>query len=317
MAKDIRAEHRRFLKLCRSSSADVIREALQNGADPNAQGRNGETPLTLAIEHNGIKAVQTLIDFGADINAADNGSGHTPLMTAFYSNRLKAAKLLLELGAGRDDDGSLCIDALICASALDIDMFGNMLDEIKGSDDAEELLSATLTFLSGRRNIGITEMQMLIDAGADVNPKEKYAFTPLIAAVIDGREELVKLLVEAGADVNAAVEGNIEDEYLLPLVSAVDSSYGEGLSITKILLEAGADVNAPCGRAGEEEYALTAAARNMNLPVMELLLSYGADPNLSGWNEEPDEKTVIEQIRERELHRGPEILKRLESITKS
>ena len=48
-------------------------------------------------------------------------------------------------------------------------------------------------------------VQLLLEAGADVNRTDNYA-TPLIAAVLSGSEETIKLLLEAGADVDAQVE---------------------------------------------------------------------------------------------------------------
>ncbi len=48
-------------------------------------------------------------------------------------------------------------------------------------------------------------MKLLISKGADVNGKDKYGFTALIDAVIEGNAEIVKVLLNKGADVRAKV----------------------------------------------------------------------------------------------------------------
>jgi ankyrin repeat protein len=51
---------------------------------------------------------------------------------------------------------------------------------------------------------GHTEIvQLLLEKGADVNAKNKYGRTALIYATERGYTEIVQLLLEKGADVNA------------------------------------------------------------------------------------------------------------------
>ena len=47
-------------------------------------------------------------------------------------------------------------------------------------------------------------MKVLVEAGADVNAVEKDGTTPLYAATFGEYTDIVKALIEAGADVNAA-----------------------------------------------------------------------------------------------------------------
>lgn len=48
-------------------------------------------------------------------------------------------------------------------------------------------------------------VKLLISKGADVNGKDKYGFTALMDAVLEGNAEIVKALLNKGADVNAKV----------------------------------------------------------------------------------------------------------------
>lgn len=76
--------------------------------------------------------------------------------------------------------------------------------------------------------------QLLIDNGADINSvDEEYCSTPLGLAVRFGKEEMVDLLLEAGADTNAA-----RAEWATPLAWARSRGF-DGLE--KKLLAAGAD----------------------------------------------------------------------------
>lgn len=79
----------------------------------------------------------------------------------------------------------------------------------------------------------VNQVRKLIKSGCDVNVQVEEDYTPLIAAAIVGSLEIVKLLVELGADVNmitkygdsplyCAKSRNFQDiaEYLEPMTSA-------------------------------------------------------------------------------------------------
>jgi hypothetical protein len=79
----------------------------------------------------------------------------------------------------------------------------------------------------------------LLDKGADVNERGGCGFgwpsvTPLICAAYGGHMEAVKELIDRGADVNKS-----DGEGWTPLVQAVDEGH---VGITKLLIEKGADI---------------------------------------------------------------------------
>ncbi|KAI0920201.1 hypothetical protein AcV5_010005 [Taiwanofungus camphoratus] len=49
----------------------LARMLLETGASPDARNRYGQVPLDGAIQHNGIGAVELLMEFGADVDVAD------------------------------------------------------------------------------------------------------------------------------------------------------------------------------------------------------------------------------------------------------
>lgn len=88
-------------------------------------------------------------------------------------------------------------------------------------------------------------VKLLIDAGADFLAPLDSGFTPLFFAVREGRTETVRALLKAGADVNGAMEprkstGKGPRGGTTPLMLAVENGHFE-LAVT--LLDAGADPN--------------------------------------------------------------------------
>ena len=67
-------------------------------------------------------------------------------------------------------------------------------------------------------------VEMLLDAGADVDAKDKKGWTALICAAHWDHLAAVKLLVEKGANVNAKIDGgktaryNARDKWVFPRV---------------------------------------------------------------------------------------------------
>ena len=119
---------------------------------------------------------------------------------------------------------------------------------------------------SGHKEI----VQLLLERGADVNAEGEEE-NALQAASHKGHKEIVQLLLERGADVNA--QGGI---YGNALKVASDNGHKE---IVQLLLERGADVNAQAGGGGN---ALQAASDSGHKEIVQLLLERGADVNAQG-----------------------------------
>jgi hypothetical protein len=134
------------------------------------------------------------------------------------------------------------------------------------------------SFGSGRRRAGTgnalyygsllgleTVVQMLMDAGADVNAQGGLYGNALQAASQGGHEKLVQMLMGAGADVNAhgGDHGNA-------LHAASQGGYEK---VVQMLMDTGADVNAQGGRYGN---ALHAASQGGHEKVVQMLMDTGA-----------------------------------------
>ena len=121
----------------------------------------------------------------------------------------------------------------------------------------------------------------LLERGADSNSKDERGRTPLLAGCRSGSTELVKLLIERGADVN--MRGDVttggESGFITPLCMALAAGHEEAGAL---LIEHGADVNA-LGMEGKVEER-TISATPLMLAAMKglqhatkLLLERGAE----------------------------------------
>ena len=115
-------------------------------------------------------------------------------------------------------------------------------------------------------------VKLLIDAGADVDDPgdDDELTTPLNYAVQHDKTEIARLLIDAGANVNTK-----DDDGRSPLHYAVGEGYSE---IVQLLVNAGANVNA---RDNERKTPLhLAAGFGGNLEIVRLLVNAGADIEL-------------------------------------
>jgi hypothetical protein len=110
-------------------------------------------------------------------------------------------------------------------------------------------------------------MKQLLSAGADSNAANAAGATPLMWAVPD--VEKLRLLLDAGADVNARSE---ENRTALVIAAGI---VGAGPAVN-LLLERGANASAPL--AGGNPGALSEAARVDSPEVFRALLDHRADP---------------------------------------
>ena len=147
----------------------------------------------------------------------------------------------------------------------------------------------TLYVAAGSGQIEI--VRRMLDAGADVNTVVHGDGSPLIAAVRSGDVAMIEFLLQRGADVNLAVEGDGNPLICAALMGNVD--------VTRLLLDRGARIDE---MVPGDENALISAARGGEIGVVQLLIDRGADVNarvfvLSGSDGAPMWRTPLRMAR--------------------
>ena len=185
-----------------SNDAARIHELLRNGADIEARDAQGRSPLLVATHGNCVDAARALIEGGADVNAKDalqdsaylyagargyveilrmtlaNGAdlastnrfGGTALIPACERGHVEAVRLLLQAGVAVDH-----VNRLGWTGLLEVVILGD------GGPPYQQIV------------------QLLLDAGADVNLADSHGTTPLAHARQRGQTAVAALLTQAGA----------------------------------------------------------------------------------------------------------------------
>jgi ankyrin repeat protein len=150
---------------------------------------------------------------------------------------------------------------------LDIDI------NVKAQRIEETRIEETLLHKAAKN--GHTEVvTLLLDRGADINAINCDGSTPLHKAASNGHTEVVRLLLDKGADINAPSRDGST-----PLHYAASDGHTE---VVTLLLDRGADINAIAEEgadAVEGDTPLHKAAKNGHTEVVTLLLDRGADIN--------------------------------------
>ncbi|MCA8836060.1 MAG: ankyrin repeat domain-containing protein [Proteobacteria bacterium] len=115
-------------------------------------------------------------------------------------------------------------------------------------------------------------VKALLDAGAEVNAKDKHGCMPIHEVAQWHRDlEILKIMLDAGADVSASNNYGVTPLYLA-------ASFNRNTEISVALVIAGADINA-CNNDGRTALHI-AVEGNQNPNVVMVLLKLGADAKI-------------------------------------
>ncbi|MFH1393798.1 MAG: ankyrin repeat domain-containing protein [Candidatus Micrarchaeota archaeon] len=270
--------------LMNEDSAGSAKVLIEGGANPDTYSKRHRTyALCMAIGWaKSPELARLLIEKRAIVNAAGEDK-KKPLRLAFDNGMDEIAQLLRSKGARTKPQAELDEDLLIGAHYLNVEEVREALQggaDANARDRSDDETTAIIQVCSNgdgekSRPERAEIAKMLIDAGADVNAQSGSGNTALSEACCFGHIDAVKLLLDAGADVNLA--GNAGSTPLMMASHGTISEGHESTEIVQMLLEAGADVNAECTLNIECKTALMGAARAGETDIVRLLLEHGAD----------------------------------------
>ncbi len=266
-----------LLMAVETGDVDATRAAIRAGANVNDNvycEEEGEiTPLRRAVEAGYVEVGRLLLKAGADVSY-DNGSLLWRL--AVLDGQDDMAALLAEAGAERKP-----LEAFIhAAHAGNTHVVERLLGEISDINESTWFASpfglhgTALTAAAAEGHLDV--IRLLLDKGAHVNRKDHTGITPWAAAAAGGRAEALELLESRGAKgsltlalLRAVQLGNAEVVRQLVERGADPNGsgeLGEGLAVGTLLpLEAAVESNSPSAPA-----------------MIDALVGAGADPNPAG-----------------------------------
>jgi ankyrin repeat protein len=299
--------------------------------------------------HSTLEVARLLLDFDADPNVGflwDRnylftaltgvfGEGESgPLHQPQHQHCNQVARLLLKSGAD-PNDGQTLYNRMFTGGTAHLELlfefglgenkksvWGKRLGDLQGSP--EEMLQQQMAWAAKYNQVA--RMQLLIEHGVDVNAADtRLQRTPYELALLNGNDEIAKLLIEHGAkktDLNdidaftaACLNGDasqakmrlqkdptlltrpgIERAELLNLAAESNKQ-----NAVRLMVELGFDVNER-----KRTAPLHLAAAGGNLEMVKLLIELGADPSVRdeefnatplGWAEYGERNEVAEFLR--------------------
>ena len=230
-----------------NGNAAMVDKLIKAGADSNVPlTQYGDTALMMASRTGKTDAINVLLDGGAKVNTKETWGGTTALMWAVSERPPAAVKVLIDHGA----DVNARSNFVPAANGRGFE--GRTPVAPQPGQAAEEFASGWLTPLMFAAREGDAESaRLLVAAGADVNAPASDGKDALGLAIFNGNYELASFLIDNKAQVNKA-----DTQGFTPLFWAVDRRNMETapnfpwmvtadpLPLIKKLLDAGADPNA-------------------------------------------------------------------------
>ena len=284
------------------NNLQYLNDAISKGADVNAPSswtKTKSAPLHVVALRHDPSFAQTLLKAGADPNLRD-ANGYTPMFLSVFRHKPDVAKILLEATepktkTGKTDPRIYALDRMLAEKRADVNIIRNNFG-----------LMHCLRFYPHSEQPAF--VRALLEAGLKVDKQTRYGAPLHIAARESANPEVIKILLHAGADANAATKNGFGET---PLHMAVESNSNP--AVVQALLEGGADVNYTNLNSGQTP--LHYVVKTGESPaIMEVLLDAGANVNEEDYLGITALRTAIEgrnvRLAKMLIKRGAEVNKK-------
>src|SRR5580698_7872224 len=219
----------------RQDDREMAGRLIKAGANVKAANRYGVTPLYLACVNGSTPMIAKLLDAGADANSVTT-DGETALMTVARTGNVEAAKVLLAHGADVNSkeqwrqqtplmwavaESHADMAQELIAHGADVNarqVTWNWERQVTKEPREKWMPLGGLTPLLFAARQGCVECsRVLVKAGAEINATNPNGFSPILLAIINSHYDVAAFLLEQGADANIADEVG-----RTPLYAAVD-----------------------------------------------------------------------------------------------
>lgn len=198
------AEEARMISAAQRGDTEAVKALLEEGASVDARDENARTALVAAAYENHVGVAEVLVEAGASVNVKDETEQSAYLIsTSEVGDDPRLLRLTLRNGANVESldsyDGTGLIRAAerghveVVTELLETDIEGDHVNDLGWT----ALLEAIILGDGGPRHTQV--VRLLVDAGADVNIADGEGVTPLEHARRRDHEEIVEILENAGA----------------------------------------------------------------------------------------------------------------------
>jgi ankyrin repeat protein len=252
---------------CLDGTLDITKVLVDAGATINFKSPSGTSPFYNAIFNKHLPVIEYLISKGVNVDEKIGKNEHTGLFKACEDGSLDIAKVLVDAGANINFKSKERYTPLFFAVQYNrkpiveyLVSKGVKIDEKNGQLEHTAMIKAC-------EDGSLDIVKVLVDAGANINLKSKGEFSPLLYAVENKRKPIVEYLVSKGVNIDEK-NGHLGNTALIKACE-----FGS-LDIAKVLVDAGANINLK-SKAGFTP--LFYAVQKNHKPVVEYLISKGVN----------------------------------------
>jgi ankyrin repeat protein len=279
--------------VCAASIGSIVMiDLLVSLGVPTGNTQDMRDALIIATRKQYVNLIRHMIDLGADVDGiglvTSTNFSWTALALAAHKGNLSLVETILGLGADVNANAGLHRTALIAATNSD-HCNHNVLEALlaAGADvntkvTPEDSHCPGCAIIAAINRTDMKALEMFLDRGAQPDVVNGCFTSPLMAAVYQGNEVFVNLLLKKGADVNLCVVPNLNLEEDTGCITALEAAALNGyVNMIQLLVQHSAFLTH--SREGTAfKTVLQCAAYYGEEEALKALLELGSDPNIIG-----------------------------------